>query len=497
MRLLILFHRWVGVVLCLMFAAWFATGAMMVFVAFPALPGGDRATHSERIAPGQVTLTPREAAARLGDPSDLRLVGRAGQAAYLGTRQGHAIAVAATDGRVLAPLDATQAAQVASAFAHAHAASVSEPFDYDQWIVHQQFDPLRPFYRVRLASDDGLDLYVSARTGEVVQRTRRLERAANWVGSVIHWVYYVPLRRSFAAWDWTVWIGALVGLASVSAGLTLGVRATLKMQRSRRSSPSPFRGLMRWHHLLGLVAGLFVFAWIGSGWLSMDHARLFSSGEASRAAAAAYVGDDGPAATRLGLADVQTAARGATRVEFGRVAGCDVAASVGPGLQRSLAACPQGRQDGATLSPALITAALRSAWPQARIGPLSALRADSPYPKAEGLPDGVLRAKVDGAEPFSVFVHPASGKLLVVMDRSRAAYAWLYYMVHTYNYPGLSDRPALRITILLVPLALGFAFAVTGVLAGLRRLGSFTPHRQEGLADAAGEGLVGSPGRRV
>lgn len=469
MRLVILFHRWVGVVLCLMFAAWFATGAMMVFVAFPALPEAERAAHAEPIAPAQIALRPAEAAARLGAPGDLRLVSRAGQTAYVGARHGRAVAVSAADGRALAPLTARDAARTASAFALAPVTSVSTPFDYDQWIVHQQFDPLRPFYRVRLAGGEGLELYVSARTGEVVQRTRRLERAANWAGSVVHWVYYVPLRRSFAAWDWTVWIIALIGLTSVAAGLTLGVRATLRMRGSARRSPSPFRGLLRWHHVLGLAAGLFVFAWIGSGWLSMDHARLFSSGEAPDTAMSAYRGRDSAA---LGAADVAAAAEGANRVEFGRVNGCDVAAASGPNLRRTLAACPEGLRRGAVLPTDLISAGLTAAWPLARVGALTPVRGDSPLAKAEGLPDGVLQARVEDARPFTVFVHPASGKLLVVMDRSRVAYAWLYYMVHTYNYPGLSDRPVLRITLLLIPLTLGFAFAVTGVLVGFRRLSS-------------------------
>ena len=483
MRLVILFHRWVGVVLCLMFAAWFVTGAMMVFVAFPALPDADRADHSERLAAGQIVLAPREAEARLGLPGDLRLISRAGQAAYLASRDGRAVALSATDGRELAPLDAAQAGRIASDFGRARATRVSGPFDYDQWIVHQQFDPLRPFYRVRLAGEDGLDLYVSSRTGEVVQRTRRLERAANWVGSVVHWVYYVPLRRSFAAWDWTVWIGALIGLASVGAGLTLGVRATLKMRRNPRPSPSPFRGLMRWHHLLGLAAGLFVLVWIGSGWLSMDHARLFSSGEPSPTVASAYSGGHGAPDPRLDQADLRTVAQGAARIDFGRVADCEVAAAAGPGVRRTLAICPDGRRAASLMPTDMVLRALRSAWPQARIGELTSLPADSPYAKAEGLPDGVLQASVDVGERLRVFIHPASGDLLVVMDRSRAAYAWLYYMAHTYNYPGLSDRPVLRITILLIPLTLGFAFSVTGVLAGLRRLRGLKGPAQAGVSD--------------
>lgn len=52
----------------------------------------------------------------------------------------------------------------------------------------------------------------------------------------------------------------------------------------------------RWHHVLGLTAGLFLLGWILSGWLSMDHGRLFSRGGASATATAAMAGM--PLATR-------------------------------------------------------------------------------------------------------------------------------------------------------------------------------------------------------
>jgi len=33
---------------------------------------------------------------------------------------------------------------------------------------------------------------------------------------------------------------------------------------------------MRWHHVIGLLASIVVLVWMLSGWLSMDHGRLFS-----------------------------------------------------------------------------------------------------------------------------------------------------------------------------------------------------------------------------
>lgn len=42
MRGLVVFHRWMGIVLCLFFAMWFVTGAIMMYVPYPFLGDGAR-----------------------------------------------------------------------------------------------------------------------------------------------------------------------------------------------------------------------------------------------------------------------------------------------------------------------------------------------------------------------------------------------------------------------------------------------------------------------
>lgn len=470
------FHRWVGVVLCLMFATWFATGAMMVFIAFPSLPATAAAARSEGIDLQGVGLAPGDAAARLGEPRDLRLVSRAGAPAYVARRGGQMAAISAADGRPLPALTGPQAAGIASRFGGAPAARVSAPIDYDQWVVHQAFNPWRPFYRVRLADRAGTDLYVSASTGEVRQETDRRQRAANWVGSIVHWIYFTPLRRSFPAWDWTVWSLGLTGVATATAGVWLGVTRTSRKMRSRRPGVSPYRGLLRWHHVAGLAAGGFVLCWIVSGWLSMDHGRLFSDGAPAASVAGSYRdGGGAPAVPALTIADLRDLGASPTSVSFGRVNGCNVAAARSASGARVLTLCRDARQVSDRIPAGLVLAAVRSAWPDERIVAGAPARADSPYAKAEGVPDGALQVQLAGAQALRLFVDPLSGELLVVMDRSREAYAWVYYMLHTYNFPGLSDRPVLRTTILLAPLTLGFVFSITGVLVGLRRLRAFLP----------------------
>ena len=160
--------------------------------------------------------------------------------------------------------------------------------NYDQWTVPNGFDRHRPLYRIALNDNAGTELYVSSVTGEVVLDTTRRERAWNYVGSVTHWIYPTILRSSHGAWDITVWSLSLVALIATISGSILGI---LRAKIARWRIVSPYSGWQKWHHVLGLACMTFVvLTWIFSGWLSMDHGRLFSTGKLSAAEAAAIAG---------------------------------------------------------------------------------------------------------------------------------------------------------------------------------------------------------------
>jgi hypothetical protein len=164
--------------LCLLFAIWFASGAVLHFVSFPSLSAAERHAGSEPIDMARLRVEPSDALAKVPAATDLRLVSVAGRPVYLAQGvTGAWASIAGDNGEVLPLVSAGLATTVAERFAGIPAAGVSGPFAYDQWIVHQHFDAFRPFYRVHLNDRDGTDLYVSARTGEVLQRTRsRSER---------------------------------------------------------------------------------------------------------------------------------------------------------------------------------------------------------------------------------------------------------------------------------------------------------------------------------
>jgi hypothetical protein len=87
---------------------------------------------------------------------------------------------------------------------------VEVSIEFDQWVVAEEYDPDRPFLRVHLEDSAGSVIYVSERSGEVVLRTTLHARRWNWVGAVLHWIYFAPLRSHWVIWDRLVWWLALV-----------------------------------------------------------------------------------------------------------------------------------------------------------------------------------------------------------------------------------------------------------------------------------------------
>ncbi|WP_174297811.1 PepSY domain-containing protein, partial [Sphingomonas bacterium] len=369
---------------------------------------------------------------------------------------------------LLAP---NEAAGIVARHADAPAAGVSGPIGYDQWIVHDQFDPLRPFYRVDLADGRGTRFYVSARSGDIVQRTTRWQRGWNWPGAVLHWAYVVPLRSSFTAWDRTVWTVSLIALLVAVAGMGLGIWRTVQVRRAGRRRLTWFRRRwMRWHHLGGLFVGAFVVSWILSGWLSMDHGRLFSRGRPTAAQRQAYAGMPLASAAAAFPIDRLRRLPSAVEIRFEAIGGLPLAAVVAPSGRAALWS-PAGRPLPGKIAAELMGRGLARAWPGSSVpATVDAVAPDSFYALAEGLAPGARLAGGSGTRP-PVYLDGDDGRIATVMSRSRAAYAWIYYALHSFNFPGLSDHPWLRDVVVLIPLGAGFLFSVTGAVLGWRRLG--------------------------
>jgi len=468
-------HRWLGVGFCLLLAMWFGSGFVMMFVPFPALTEAARLAAAPPLRLAAVAVAP--AAAVQGLPvARLRLVQVRGRPRYLATLDdGSARSIGADGGPAPAPLDAAAAARVAQEFAQRPVREVSERFEHDQWVVHQRFDAARPFYRVALAEGAGTELTVSARLGEVVQRTTRFERGWNYVGAVAHWIYPTVLRKHHAAWDGVVWWLALGALAATLTGYVLGLVRWAHARRSRRGGVSPFRGWLRWHHVVGLGGGLFALSWLFSGWLSMDHGRLFSLDQPPAAHAALLRGASlAVAFGGLGASDLAPLA-GARELEFVVVAGQGAILRRGADARTSLFPVVAGRimQPIAALPDALLLRAVQAAYaptPVLGIGPIDP-RDPYAHTRSDPLPHSARRVRLGDSGATWVHIDAVSGRIVSQMDASRRLYRWLFSGLHGFDVPLLNTAGALRQALMLAALSAGLVLGVSAVVLAVRRLG--------------------------
>ena len=300
-RWLIIGHRWLGILTCLLFALWFLSGLVMMYVAFPALTAKERLSLQERIDWSRVAITPERVIhglALASYPRELRLEMMAGEPVYrVQPVDAPRVAVSAVDGRIIQNVAASEARAIVTRLFDRTDALTVTTLERDQWSVTQTFNQHRPLHRVALNDGRGTELYVSSRTGEIVLDTHSRERAWNWVGAVLHWLYFRDLRANPAVWSQVVMWTSGVCIVVALTGLWLGIDRLRLRRRYRGRDVTPYRGWMAWHHLAGVVGGVFLLTWIFSGWLSMGPPLPWNNDfDARRMAAgnAAFLGNEQP-----------------------------------------------------------------------------------------------------------------------------------------------------------------------------------------------------------
>jgi uncharacterized iron-regulated membrane protein len=120
-----------------------------------------------------------------------------------------------------------------------------------------------------------------------------------------------------------------------------------------------------------------------------------------------------------------------------------------------------------SLPDTVLLAAVRTVWSDAAP---ARDRFDDLYRLAEHLPLSARGFVAQGEEASRIYVDSTSGDILSVMNPGRRAYAWVYYALHTLNFPGLLSHPLARVAIELLLLAGGLASGVTGIVLAFRRV---------------------------
>lgn len=140
----------------------------------------------------------------------------------------------------------------------------------EQWILYERYNRAMPIYKYTYDDKDKHELFISGKTGEVQQLTTRKQRIWAWLGAIPHKFYYPCIRRDVDIWETVITIGGILCLLAALSGFVHGIYIQTKTARRKHKFTIPYKKpVYKWHHLLGLIFGIFLIAWGLSGIFSM------------------------------------------------------------------------------------------------------------------------------------------------------------------------------------------------------------------------------------
>ena len=275
-KLLIYSHRWLGIVVGLVFVAWCVSGVVLMYYGVPHLTAGERLMRLPVLDLSTVRVSPSDAAAQLKEPPRrLRISMHGDRPVYrfnTGRVFGRWTLIYADTGEPVAPLDRDAALSWLKGYLpeqHTlrYDAYLQRPDTYTRLPAMQTHFPL---HRVALDDGAGTEYYVSERSGEAVMKSDRRTRMLGLFGYITHTFFFFRQKSWWSALlQWASWIGLLMCITGAVVGVwRYGLSP--RFRHKRIPSHSPYTGWMKWHHYAGLIFGVFTITWVFSGLVSLD-----------------------------------------------------------------------------------------------------------------------------------------------------------------------------------------------------------------------------------
>lgn len=464
LRVLLFIHRYLAVAVGLLMALWCLSGFVMLYQQYPTL------TDAERLAGLQPLRLAGCCHAGFLESDDVpagdfRIQMQRGVPVLL---QDGSPPFDLASGRPLRRPTQQQVLDIAAT--HAAASGIAAQPHWigeggvDQWTLLAAGRD-QALAHVALRDAAGTELYLDRDSGDIVQDTTRRERLLSWLGAIPHWLYPLALRQHAALWSaiviWTALIGAFLALTGLYVGIA-------RWQRRRDGGrASPFRGWWYWHHIAGLLFGVFALTWVASGLLTMNPWGLLEGSDAARRIGPALSGSAPNAELKRFLAEApaRLAEGGYVRLRSQPLGGhLYVLAERADGSRVRLDAGGAP----APLTESELRAALAGLGEP--VGELTLLPAGDAYyyshKERRELP--VWRAILGDGQRTRLYVSPTSGEHRVV-DADARAMRWLERGLHGLDFAGLRTRPLWDIVTLLL-LAGASVVTVTGAWMAIQRL---------------------------
>ncbi len=467
-------HKWLGLIMSLMFLIWFLSGIVLIFVGFPHASKQERFEFLKPFSTqdwvglkspsksfkGKIVLE------KWGNKPVYRVLsGKKSQTIY--------------DARTLKQLpefSCKQAELISVGYLKSSVSKIEKIDELDSWMPWSYYEPLLPIYKCSVDDDKHSRLYVSSVSGTIVQHTTRKSRWLGRIGAIPHWIYFKQLRLNVTRWKNIVLVISILGLLVCLSGIILGFIRLKRDENNRIIALTPYKKWSyKWHHILGFAFGIFVLTFVLSGLFSVSGIPQWMVAKGSNPTklwdkTIAVNKNINPTQIRKSVEDKSNVRRIIWSSSMGQPV-WEVYRD-----DHRMAETYQIKDGKISLYTLLdITTAKNYAKQIFSDQDLSIeiIKEYTNYYKTSGMfyrPLPVYKITLDNRFNHCLFINPLSGKAISAIDNNGRARRWLYRALHTFNFPVLENYPVLRKLLLILVSIIGVVISYTGGYIGIKKI---------------------------
>lgn len=281
-------HKITGLVIALFFIMWFVTGIVLLYHTYPRVRAEDRYRHMAALDPNELpdiysipgladSIAPKMLSVEKANGKTQWTI--SGLEPDMGKSDdlkegGEDVFVLSADTLFVSPRPLTSAMRGSIARVWApdgNIVKVDTLRERQQWVMYERYEKSLPILRYYFDDPEKSQIFVAHDSGEVLQATTRSQRLWSWMGAIPHKLYIPLLRKDVKRWENVLLVGGLFCLVAALSGFYMGIYYLVLNCRKNHHGVSPFKKrIWRYHHVSGLVFGVFLIAWGISGSLAMQ-----------------------------------------------------------------------------------------------------------------------------------------------------------------------------------------------------------------------------------
>lgn len=263
-------HRITGRFIVLFFLMWFVTGLVLLYHPYPKV-SDELVNEKKEELPSSLPSVQDISQLAGGEIKKLQIRQFQGQTLLSVSTKDSICLLNADTLEAVKPIDFPAIEKIARHWIDAPVLKVDTLMQRAQWVLFTKYDKELPIYRFYFDDKEKHELFLSGRTGEVLQLTDKESRFWAWIGAIPHKFYIPAIRRDVDTWQNTITCFSAIALIAALSGWILGWCLLVKRYRRKRTWQNPYKKRWhRWHFAFGMVFGLFLIGWAVSGIFAMQ-----------------------------------------------------------------------------------------------------------------------------------------------------------------------------------------------------------------------------------